>query len=73
MWEYLLLKLENVIQKSELSVLAGPMQELNRFRSGLNVLGREGWELCIMLPPPTDMMVFKRKCPEKVADASASP
>jgi hypothetical protein len=67
-WEYMILKLQNVLQLGGQIETADPAQSLHRMLGGLNALGSDGWELTAM-NVTIDMFVFKR---EKT-DESAGP
>lgn len=77
MFEYLVFDLDKVLNYGGPALATGrPSDAVRQLMGGLNKLGREGWELCVLLPPPLDMVLFKRrisfseKLPESRCDLS---
>jgi len=60
-FEYMLLKLNNVVELGQSVVVSpGPADVPRELTAGLNKLGSDGWELC-GFSATIDMWVFKRE------------
>jgi hypothetical protein len=73
-WEYMVIKLDNVLSLGGTIETGDPAQLLHRMLGGLNALGGDGWEM-VSMNVQFDMLVFKREIPnepsEVVGDSSS--